>query len=98
VDLRVTYSRSISVNFSCVREPRTDLGSPRGDTFSATGFGPGRNPRFPTHTRIVQADDCSPGLCKRSGNHSGLLLLGLHLGDCKEEDLWYLRQTHNTPS
>ena len=64
VDSRVTSSRFISVNFSCVRGPRVDLGSPRGDTFSTTGFSPGRNPRFLTHTRIVQADDCSPGLCR----------------------------------
>ena len=62
MNLRVTSSQSISVNFSYVRGPRVDLGFPRGDTFSTFGFSLGRNPRFLTHARIVQADDCSPEL------------------------------------
>ena len=71
VSVGVTSSQFILVNFSRVRGLLIELGYPRGDAFSILSFSLGRNPKFLTHTWIVQADDCSLGLSMRSGNFSG---------------------------
>ena len=57
-----------------------EFGCPRGDASSALSFSLGFNPKFLTHTRVVQSHDCPPEHRLWFGILS-IHSLGLHTGE-----------------
>lgn len=57
-----------------------EFGCPRGDASFTLSFSLGFNPKFLTHTRVVQTRDCPPGHRLQFGIYS-IFSLGIYTGE-----------------